>query len=109
MLLNHIEELNQRLSRTVQNHSEVQEQLTEANNKISHACLVSFWLLVQYSFNLFESHSKNCLFNSSQEKAILSTEVLKLEDHIKHLKGKLREALTDKCDLKQVLYLILML
>ncbi|XP_026221178.1 mitotic spindle assembly checkpoint protein MAD1-like [Anabas testudineus] len=71
MLLNQIEELNQRLSHSAQNHSEVQEQLTEANNKISQACL---------------------------EKAILSMQVLKLEDNIKDLKAKLTEALSDKRD-----------
>nr|XP_020477292.1 ELKS/Rab6-interacting/CAST family member 1-like isoform X2 [Monopterus albus] len=73
-LLNHIEELNQRLSHTAQNHSEVQEQLSEANNKISQACL---------------------------EKAILSTQVLKLEGNIKELKAKLAEALCDKDGLNQ--------
>ncbi|KAM9352336.1 uncharacterized protein ABDE67_007193 [Symphorus nematophorus] len=61
-LLNQIEEVNQRFSHARQNHSEVQEQLSEANNKISQACL---------------------------EKAILSTQVLKLEDEIKELKAKL--------------------
>ncbi|KAK2842438.1 hypothetical protein Q5P01_012638 [Channa striata] len=74
MLLNQIEELNQRLSNTRQNHSEMQEQLTEANNKISQTCL---------------------------EKAILSTQVLKLEDNIKDLKAKLTEALSKKDKLKQ--------
>lgn len=39
--------MNQRLSHTRQNHSEVQEQLSEANNKISQACLVSFLSLIQ--------------------------------------------------------------
>ncbi|CAJ1056425.1 putative leucine-rich repeat-containing protein DDB_G0290503 isoform X2 [Xyrichtys novacula] len=62
MLLNQIEEMNQRLSNTKQNHSKIQEQLTEANNRISQACL---------------------------EKATLSTQVLKLEDNIKDLQSKL--------------------
>ncbi|XP_068580274.1 centrosome-associated protein CEP250 [Cebidichthys violaceus] len=70
MLLNQIEEMNQRR----QNHSEVQEQLSEANNKISQACL---------------------------DKAILSTQVLKLEDNVKELKAKLTGALSDKDHLIQ--------
>ncbi|XP_071344333.1 interaptin [Trachinotus anak] len=73
-LLTQIEEMNQRLSQTVSSHSEVQEQLSEANNKISQACL---------------------------EKAILSTQVLKLEDNIKDLKAKLTRALSDKDQLIQ--------
>ncbi|XP_069564200.1 early endosome antigen 1 [Brachyistius frenatus] len=68
-VLNQIEEMNKSFSHTVQNHSEVQEQLREANNKISQACL---------------------------EKAILSTQMLKLEDNIKELKAKLTRALSDK-------------
>ncbi|XP_034735950.1 myosin-11-like isoform X3 [Etheostoma cragini] len=64
-LLNQVEELN----RKRQNHSEMQEQLREANNKISQACL---------------------------EKALLSTQVLKLEQTIKELKTKLTGALSDK-------------
>ncbi|XP_069384966.1 nuclear mitotic apparatus protein 1 isoform X3 [Paralichthys olivaceus] len=73
-LLNQIDKMNQRLSHTVSNHSEVQEQLSEANNKISQACL---------------------------EKAILSTQVLKLEDVVKQLKAKLTGALSDKDHLTQ--------
>ncbi|XP_056242378.1 ERC protein 2-like isoform X3 [Seriola aureovittata] len=73
-LLSQIEEMNQRLSHTVSNHTEVQEQLSEANNKISQACL---------------------------EKAILSTQVLKLEDNVKELKAKLTGALSDKDQLIQ--------
>nr|XP_040019884.1 paramyosin-like isoform X1 [Gasterosteus aculeatus aculeatus] len=65
LLLNQIEEMNQRL----QNHCDMEEQLSEANNKIGQACL---------------------------DKAILSTHVLKLEDNIKELKAKLTEALSDK-------------
>ncbi|XP_051239048.1 interaptin-like isoform X3 [Dicentrarchus labrax] len=75
-LLNQIQEMNQRFSHTRQDHSEVQEQLREANNKISQACL---------------------------EKAILSTQVIKLEDDIKELKAKLAEPpLSDKDHLIQV-------
>ncbi|XP_023258377.1 golgin subfamily A member 3-like isoform X3 [Seriola lalandi dorsalis] len=73
-LLSQIEEMNQSLSHTVSNHTEVQEQLSEANNKISQACL---------------------------EKAILSTQVLKLEDNVKELKAKLTGALSDKDQLIQ--------
>ncbi|XP_032378471.1 early endosome antigen 1 isoform X3 [Etheostoma spectabile] len=69
-LLNQVEELN----RKRQNHSEMQEQLSEANNKISQACL---------------------------EKALLSTQVLKLEYTIKELKDKLTGALSDKDGLIQ--------
>ncbi|TNN81982.1 hypothetical protein EYF80_007628 [Liparis tanakae] len=65
MLLNQIEKINQRR----QNHSEVQEQLSEANNKISRACL---------------------------DKAILSSQVLKLEDNMKELKAKLTGSLSEK-------------
>ncbi|CAB1447494.1 unnamed protein product [Pleuronectes platessa] len=68
-LLSQIEEMNQRLSHTGSNPSEVQEQLSEANNKISQACL---------------------------EKAILSTQVLKLEDVVKQLQAKLTGALYQK-------------
>ncbi|KAK5902046.1 hypothetical protein CesoFtcFv8_007343 [Champsocephalus esox] len=57
-LLNQIEDTNQRR----QNLSSLQEELSEANNKISQACL---------------------------EKAILSTQMLKLEGNIKELKAKL--------------------
>ncbi|XP_039988203.1 protein Hook homolog 3-like [Xiphias gladius] len=71
-LLSQIEEMNQRLSQAVSNHSDVQEQLSEANNKISQGCL---------------------------EKAILSTQVLKLEDNTKELKAKLTVALSDKVHL----------
>uniref|UniRef100_UPI003AAA500E uncharacterized protein n=1 Tax=Centroberyx gerrardi TaxID=166262 RepID=UPI003AAA500E len=68
-LLSQLEEMNQRLSHTMQGHTEVQKQLSEANSKLSQACL---------------------------EKAILSTQVLKLEDNIKDLKAKLSGALSDK-------------
>ncbi|XP_055365811.1 centrosome-associated protein CEP250 [Betta splendens] len=74
MLLNQIEELKQRLSHAVQNHFEAQERLTDANNKISQACL---------------------------EKAVLSTQVLKLEDKVKDLKTQLTAALSDKHNLTQ--------
>ncbi|KAM7414807.1 hypothetical protein PAMA_019564 [Pampus argenteus] len=73
-LLNQIEEMIQRLNNAAQNHSEVQEQLSEANNKISQVCL---------------------------EKAVLSTQVLKLEDNIKELKASLSGALSDKDHLIQ--------
>ncbi|KAM7396901.1 hypothetical protein PAMP_019906 [Pampus punctatissimus] len=73
-LLNQIEEMMQRLNHAAQNHSEVQEQLSEANNKISQVCL---------------------------EKAVLSTQVLKLEDNIKELKASLSGALSDKDHLIQ--------
>ncbi|XP_034443460.1 golgin subfamily A member 6-like protein 22 isoform X1 [Hippoglossus hippoglossus] len=68
-LLSQIDEMNQRLSHTGSNHSEMQEQLSEANNKISQACL---------------------------EKAILSTQVVKLEDVVKQLQAKLTGALYQK-------------
>ncbi|XP_026167501.1 golgin subfamily A member 6C isoform X2 [Mastacembelus armatus] len=76
-LRNQIEELNQRLSHTVQNHS---DELCEANSKISQACL---------------------------EKAMLSTQVLKLEDSIKELEAKLKRAQSHKEGLiqeKEALY-----
>ncbi|KAL7403021.1 hypothetical protein ABVT39_023213 [Epinephelus coioides] len=74
-LLNQIEEMNQKLSQTKENHSEMQEQLSDANNRISQACL---------------------------EKAILSTQVLKLEDNVRELKAKLTGALSDKDQLIKV-------
>nr|XP_004567762.2 cingulin isoform X4 [Maylandia zebra] len=73
-LLSQIEETHKKLSHTAQDHSELQKELSEANNKISQACL---------------------------EKAILSTQVLKLEDNIKEIKSKLTEALCDKDHLIQ--------
>ncbi|CAI5665142.1 unnamed protein product [Oreochromis niloticus] len=73
-LLSQIEETDKKLSHTAQDHSELQKELSEANNKISQACL---------------------------EKAILSTQVLKLEDNIKEIKAKLTEALCDKDHLIQ--------
>lgn len=39
-LLNQIQVMNKSFTHMKQNHSEVQEQLSEANNKISQACLV---------------------------------------------------------------------
>ncbi|XP_041853992.1 girdin-like [Melanotaenia boesemani] len=74
MMLNQIEEISKRLKQSVQSCSEVQEKLSEANNKISHACL---------------------------DKAVLSTQVLKLEDNIKELKAKLIEVLSNKDHLMQ--------
>ncbi|XP_061578443.1 coiled-coil domain-containing protein 102A-like isoform X1 [Cololabis saira] len=74
MLLNQIEEMNKKLVQTVQNHSDMQEQLSEANDKISQACL---------------------------EKAVLSTQALKLEDNIRELKTKLSVALSEKDHLMQ--------
>ncbi|XP_006782787.2 glutamic acid-rich protein-like [Neolamprologus brichardi] len=71
-LLSQIEETDKKLSHTAQDHSELQKELSEANNKISQACL---------------------------EKAILSTQVLKLEDNIKEIKSKLTEALQEKTNL----------
>ncbi|XP_049929454.1 interaptin-like [Epinephelus moara] len=76
-LLNQIEEMNQKLSQTKENHSEMQEQLSDANNRISQACL---------------------------EKAILSTQVLKLEDNVRELKAKLTGALSDKDQLIKLIH-----
>ncbi|KAM6936974.1 uncharacterized protein FYW49_020791 [Xenentodon cancila] len=74
MMLNQIEEMNEKLFQTSQNHSDMQEQLSEANDKISQACL---------------------------EKAMLSTQVLRLEDNIRELKIKLSGALSEKDHLLQ--------
>ncbi|KAM8750601.1 uncharacterized protein AB9X84_012435 isoform 2-T2 [Acanthopagrus schlegelii] len=73
-LLNQIQVMNKSFTLMKQNYSEVQEQLSEANNKISQACL---------------------------EKAILSTQVLKLEDDIKELKAKQTRPLSDRSHLTQ--------
>lgn len=105
--MNQIEEMNQKLSHTRQNHSEVQEELSEANNKISQACLVSFLSLIQYYLSYIakcynRNYTLTCGFDSSQDKAILSTQVLKLEDNIKELQAKLTRDLSDKDHLIQV-------
>ena len=100
--------MNQRLSHTIANHSEVQEHLSEANNKVSQACLVSCLSLIQYCLIQHEKHLherihlEKHLSDSAQEKAILSTQVLKLEDNVKELKVKLTAALSDKDHLIQV-------
>lgn len=77
--------MNQRFHRT-----ELREQLNEANNRISRTFLVC----------LFFSHHKwvfftilypdNCC-SCLQEKAILSTQVLKLEKELKKMKGKMSD------------------
>ncbi|XP_024912277.1 golgin subfamily A member 6-like protein 22 [Cynoglossus semilaevis] len=67
-LLGQIEEMNQMLSHSVSNHSDVQNQLSDANNKISQACL---------------------------EKAVLSNQVMKLEDNIKELMAKLKRSVSN--------------
>lgn len=46
------------------------------------------------------------VISSPQEKAILSTQVLKLEDNVRELKAKLTGALSDKDQLIKVSYLI---
>lgn len=48
-LLSQIEETDKKLSHTAQDHSELQKELSEANNKISQACLVS---LPEFSISL---------------------------------------------------------
>lgn len=48
------------------------------------------------------SYTLKIVLNSSQEKAILSTKVLKLEDNIKELKAKFTGPLSDKDHLIQV-------
>ncbi|XP_029909376.1 myosin-11 [Myripristis murdjan] len=68
-LLSQVEEMNQKLSHITQSHTEVQKQLSEANSKLSQACL---------------------------EKALLSTQLLKLEDNVNDIKAKLSAALSDK-------------
>lgn len=47
-------------------------------------------------------HHEKHLSNFAQEKAILSTQVLKLEDNTKELKAKLTVALSDKVHLIKV-------
>ncbi|KAF6716842.1 hypothetical protein FQA47_013885 [Oryzias melastigma] len=69
-----MDEMNKRLSQTVQNHAKVRDELSEANNKISQACL---------------------------EKAVLSTQVLKLEDAVTDLTAKLTTAQSDRESLIQ--------
>ncbi|XP_020559593.1 myosin-1B isoform X2 [Oryzias latipes] len=71
---NQIDEMKMRLSQSVHNHSDERDQLSEANNKISQASL---------------------------EKAVLSTQVLKLEDNVRDLTAKLTAALLDRESLIQ--------
>ncbi|KAM9753439.1 uncharacterized protein ACNS7B_006723 isoform 2-T2 [Menidia menidia] len=73
-MLNQIEEMMKLINHDAHNRSEVQQQLSEADNKISKTCL---------------------------DKAVLSTQVLKLEDSMKELEAKLIKALREKDHLIQ--------
>lgn len=61
-----------------------------------------------FTTHMIKINLKHYLPNFAQEKAILSTQVLKLEDNIKEIKSKLTEALCDKDHLIQVLFLTVM-
>ncbi|MEQ2286222.1 hypothetical protein AMECASPLE_000217 [Ameca splendens] len=74
MVISQMEEMKKRVSDATQGHSEVQRLLREANSQISQACL---------------------------DKAVLSTQVLKLEDNVKELNTKLTDALSAEDDLKK--------
>ncbi|XP_046890390.1 trichohyalin-like [Hypomesus transpacificus] len=73
-VLSQTEETNQRLSHTIQSHSELQDQLSEARSKLGQASL---------------------------ERDLLSTKVLRMEDSVEDLKAKMSGALSDKDRLLQ--------
>ncbi|XP_055078272.1 myosin-11-like [Periophthalmus magnuspinnatus] len=73
-LLNQTIELKQKLVQTLQNQSELEDQLREANNKISQACL---------------------------EQATMSTQMLKLESNVLEQNTKLKAAQHNKDNLTQ--------
>lgn len=79
------EAMNQRFHRARQHCTELQEGLSEANNKISRAVLVCLFILQLH----FYSFCPNECCNRPQEKAILSTQVWTLEKELKKLKGKM--------------------
>ncbi|XP_052322608.1 CAP-Gly domain-containing linker protein 2-like isoform X4 [Oncorhynchus keta] len=72
--LNQTEEVNQRLGRALQTHSELQDQLSEARSKLGQATL---------------------------ERDLLTSKVLRLEDSVEDLKIKLTGAMSDKDRLLQ--------
>ncbi|XP_055789070.1 myosin heavy chain-like isoform X2 [Salvelinus fontinalis] len=73
-VLNQTEEVNQRLDRALQTHSELQDQLSEARSKLGQATL---------------------------ERDLLTSKVLRLEDSVEDLKIKLTGAMRDKDRLLQ--------
>ncbi|XP_031657395.1 golgin subfamily A member 6-like protein 22 isoform X3 [Oncorhynchus kisutch] len=73
-VLNQTEEVNQRLGRALQTHSELQDQLSEARSKLGQATL---------------------------ERDLLTSKVLRLEDSVEDLKIKLTGAMSDKDRLLQ--------
>nr|XP_046200066.1 trichohyalin-like isoform X3 [Oncorhynchus gorbuscha] len=73
-VLNQTEEVNQRLGRALQTHSELQDQLSEACSKLGQATL---------------------------ERDLLTSKVLRLEDSVEDLKIKLTGAMSDKDRLLQ--------
>ncbi|XP_036816303.1 centrosome-associated protein CEP250 isoform X3 [Oncorhynchus mykiss] len=73
-VLNQTEEVNQRLGRALQTHSELQDQLSEAHSKLGQATL---------------------------EGDLLTSKVLRLEDSVEDLKIKLTTAMSDKDRLLQ--------
>nr|XP_029524873.1 serine/threonine-protein kinase mrck-1-like [Oncorhynchus nerka] len=73
-VLNQTEEVNQRLGRALQTHSDLQDQLSEARSKLGQATL---------------------------ERDLLTSKVLRLEDSVEDLKIKLTGAMSDKDRLLQ--------
>ncbi|XP_042157820.1 trichohyalin isoform X2 [Oncorhynchus tshawytscha] len=73
-VLNQTEEVNQRLGRALQTHSELKDQLSEARSKLGQATL---------------------------ERDLLTSKVLRLEDSVEDLKIKLTGAMSDKDRLLQ--------
>lgn len=63
------------------------------------------WLVICLGFNISimaNLHFYDILSHSAQERAVLSTHVLKLEENIKELQAKLAGAMSDKDHLIQV-------
>lgn len=85
--------MNQRFHRTRQYCTELREQLNEANNKISRTFLVCLFFSHHkgFFFFFFTILSPDNCCSCLQEKAILSTQVLKLEKELKKLKGKMSD------------------
>lgn len=88
----HHNTMDQRFHRTGQYCTGLREQLNKANNKISRTFLVCLFFSHPKCFGVFFVfffyNSDNC-WSCLQEKAILSTQVLKLEKELKKMKGKM--------------------
>lgn len=88
------EVMDQRFHHGGQNCTELREQLSEANNKISRTFMVCIFLFSHYNY-IFTFSPDNCC-SCPQEKAILSTQVLRLEKELQKLKEKTTGSLSDQ-------------